>query len=116
MKPIIFTILLVFAFLFGCTGTDNTTYNKLDNLTNKPEAKISHEGDWTIVTTTEKGNRVYWFLAPDVKNVSPAQFKKTIKSGNKSEGETEIVSQCDAPKQACDDLMKQFNSLSEKYK
>jgi hypothetical protein len=64
----------------------------------------------------ENGDHVYWFLAPDVDNVSSALFKKVIHTGNKNELKTETVSQCDAPKQTCDDLMKQFKNLSEKFK
>ena len=85
-------------------------------MTNNPSAKIAHEDGWTIVSKIESGDRVYWFLAPEVDNVSPAMFKKIIYTNVKSELETKTVSQCDAPKQTCDDLMKQFKILSEKHK
>jgi len=108
-------------FLVACSGTDSKAGvsgvdHSVEDLTKNPSAKITHEGDWTIVSKMENGNRVYWFLAPDVDNVSSAMFKKIIFSGKDSELETKMVSQCDAPKQTCDELMEQFKKMSEKYK
>lgn len=116
----IFTLSL-FIFLIGCFGADNKADNpgsnrSLDDLTESPTAKITHENGWTIVSKMEDKDRVYWFLAPEVDNVSPAMFKKIIFSSDKSELETKTVSECEAPRQTCDDLMKQFKVLSEKYK
>jgi hypothetical protein len=98
--------------MVSCSGTDD----KPDPSSIDPSANIVHKDGWSIVSKIENGDRVYWFLAPEVNNVSPAMFKKIIYTNNKSELETKTVSQCDAPKQACDDLMKQFKILSEKYK
>jgi hypothetical protein len=114
-------ILPLFVFLLACSGTDNKTDasgagHSVEDLAKNPSAKITHEGGWTIVSKMENGNRVYWFLAPEVDNVSPAMFKKIIYAGDKSELETETVSQCEAARQTCDDLMKKFKKLSEKYK
>lgn len=114
-------LLLLFFVLVACSGTDDKTDTSsidpsVEYLTNNPSAKIAHEGGWTIVSKIESGDRVYWFLAPEVDNVSPAMFKKIIYTNVKSELETKTVSQCDAPKQTCDDLMKQFKILSGKYK
>ena len=111
----------LFIILITCCGTDSKTDasgvgHSVEDLTKIPSAKITHEDGWTIVSKIENGDRVYWFLAPEVDNVSPAIFKKIVYVKNKSELETETVSQCDAPKQTCDDLMKKFKSLSEKYK
>ena len=122
MMHLHYTITLsLFVFLVACSGTDNKTDASgvglsVEDLTKNSSAKITNEGGWTIVSKLENGDRVYWFLAPEVDNVSPAMFKKIIYTKNKSELETETVSQCDAPKQTCDDLMKKFKSLSEKYK
>lgn len=116
----IFTLPL-FVLLLACSGTDSKTGasgagHSIDDLAKNPSAKITHEDGWSIVSKMENENRVYWFLAPEVDNVSPAMFKKIIYAGDKSELETETVSQCEAPKQTCDDLMKKFKKLSEKYK
>jgi hypothetical protein len=113
--------LALFFFLVACSKTDNKTDapgvdHSVEYLTNNPSAKITHEDGWTIISKIENGDRVYWFLAPDVDNVSSAVFKKIIHARNKSDLQTETVSQCDAPKQTCDDLMKQFKILSETYK
>ena len=104
--------LLLFFFMVSCSGT----VDKSDTSSIDPSANIVHEDGWSIVSKIENGDRVYWFLAPEVNNVSPAMFKKIIYTNIKSELETKTVSQCDAPKQTCDDLMKQFKILSEKYK
>ena len=116
----IFTLSLL-VFLVACSGTDSKSGatrvgHSVEDLTKNPSAKITHENGWTIVSKVENGDRVYWFLAPEVDNVSPAMFKKIVYTGNKNELETKTVSQCDAPKQTCDDLMKKYESLSEKYK
>ncbi len=111
----------LFFVLFACSGTDDKTDTasinpSVEYLAKKPSAKTFHEDGWTIVSKTESGNHVYWFLAPEVDNVSPTMFKKIIYKKVKSELETKTVSQCDAPKQTCDDLMKKYKTLSEKYK
>ena len=122
MKHLHFIVALALSFfLVACSGTDNTTdasdigYS-VEYLTKNPSAKIIHEDGWIIISNMEDGDRVYWFLAPDVDNVSSAIFKKIIHTSNKGDLRTETVSQCDAPKQTCDDLMKQFKNLSEKFK
>jgi len=92
------------------------TYGAFEDASKNPGANIIHDGDWTIVSRTEKGNRVYWFVAPDMNKVSPALYKKTIRGDDKGGRETVIVSNCEAPKQVCDNLMVEFKTLSEKYK
>lgn len=117
----IILLLLLFCFVNACSAPDRGTAQssrapgELDNLANEPGANITHEDGWAIVSRTENGDRVYWFLAPDVNNVSPAQFKKTIHVGENNVKETKIVSECDAPRQVCDDLTEAFEALSEKY-
>ena len=108
-------------FLVACAGTDSATgssnsYNTLENLTKGSSSKSAHEDGWTIVSKMVNGDRVYWFFAPDIDNVSPAMFKKTILNKDKSKQGFEVVSKCDAPIQVCDELMRQFKALSEKYK
>jgi hypothetical protein len=111
----------VSCFIVACAGTDSSTGSsstskKYENLAEGASSKTTHEDGWTIVSKMENGDRVYWFFAPDVDNVSPAMFKKTIFSKDKSKQGFETVSECEAAKQVCDDLMKQFKTLSEKYK
>ena len=115
----IFTLSL-FIFLIGCFGADNKADNpgsnrSLDDLTESPTAKITHENGWTIVSKMEDNDRVYWFLAPEVDKTTPAMFKKTVHVTENTR-ETVVVSECEAPKQVCDDLMEHFKTLSEKYK
>lgn len=107
-------------FLVACAGTDSTTgssdaSNTFESLTKGPSPKTTHENGWAVVSKMENGERVYWFFAPDIDNVSPAMFKKTILNKDKSKQGFELVSKCDAPIQVCDDLMRQFKTLSEKY-
>ena len=122
MKYLHFSVTLpLFILLVACSGTDGKTGasdvdDPVAGLTKNPSAEITHEDGWTIVSKIENGNRVYWFLAPELDNVSPGMFKKIIYTDNKSDLKTETVSECEAPKQTCDDLMKEFKNLSEKYK
>lgn len=91
------------------------TYDAFEEATKTPDASITKDGDWTVVSRMEKGKRVYWFVAPDVDKISPALFKKSIQLDNNSKT-TLTVSKCEAPKKTCDDLMKTFETMSEKYK
>jgi hypothetical protein len=116
-----FLTLPLFILLAACYATDRKTGtsdagHRVEELTKDSSAKITHEDGWTIVSRMENTDRVYWFLAPEVDNVSPAMFQKIIYTGDKRELESKIVSECEAPKQTCDDLMKQFKVMSEKYK
>jgi hypothetical protein len=125
MKPLnTITTLILFSCMPGCSGPEEASvtvdpamsYAAFEDASNHPDANISHEGDWKVVSRVENGDRVYWFVAPDVDKVSPALFKKTIHAENKNEKVTVIVSKCDAPKQTCDSLMDQFKVMSKKYK
>ena len=58
---------------------------------------------------------MYWFLAPDIDGKSPAMFKKIINTTDKSQPAVKIISECDAPKQLCDELGTRFKEISEKY-
>ncbi|MDH5392451.1 MAG: hypothetical protein OEY11_04595 [Gammaproteobacteria bacterium] len=116
--------LITIYFLTACSepqeatiSVDPTmTYGAFEEATKTPDASITHDGGWTVVTRMKNGNRVYWFVAPDVNKVSPALFKKTIHLKDKNTKQTLTVSKCEAAKQSCDDLMEQFKTLSEKYK
>ena len=122
MKFKYFTILLpLLSFLVACSGNDNKANEpaiaqSLEKLSGSPSADIVYEDGWTIVSKIEDGNRVYWFLAPEQDNVSPALYKKVIYANDESGLKTKLVSQCEASKQTCDELMEKFRKLSEKYK
>jgi hypothetical protein len=117
-----FTILLpLLSFLLSCSGNDNklnepAITESIEKLSGSASPDIMYEDGWTIVSKIEDGNRVYWFLAPERDNVSPALFKKVIYANDESGLKTKFVSQCEAPKQTCDELMEKFRKLSEKYK
>ena len=81
-----------------------------------PSASITHEDGWTIVSKEENGDRVYWFLAPDVNGASPAMFKKVINTSDKDQPAVKIISECEASKQLCDELGARFRQMSEKYR
>lgn len=106
--------------LVSCFGTDNKKETSAkekpaEDLVNDSSAEITYEDGWTIVSKIENGTKVYWFLAPEVEDVSQAMFKKTIHINDNTGLQSKIVSECEAPKHRCDDLMKQFNNISEKY-
>ncbi len=93
-----------------------SVYRAFEAIKKKPAASISHQDGWSIVSLTEKGNRVYWFLAPDEDNITPALIKKTIHEKDKDTHEIDIVSECGALRKKCEALMKQFKTLSKDYK
>ena len=98
MKHLHFIIALpLFFFLVACSGADSKSDasgvdHSVEDLTKTPSAKNTHESDWTIISKMEDGDCVYWFLAPEVDNVTPAMFKKIIYTKDKSELETKTVS------------------------
>jgi hypothetical protein len=116
--------LFLICCLISCSEPDEAsasvdhpaTYGAFEDASKSPDASITHDDKWTIVSRMENGDRVYWFVAPDVNQTSPALFKKTVHTPGKNEKETVTVSKCDAPKQTCDDLMEQFKALSVKYR
>ena len=121
MKFKFFSILLpILSFVISCSGSDNKAdepaiTHSTEKLSGGAPADIMYEDGWTIVSKIEDGNRVYWFLAPEKDNVSPALFKKIIYAKDVNGLKTKFVSQCEAPKQDCDELMDRFHRMSEKY-
>jgi len=117
-------IIVIFLMLSPCVlAAENTAridepsvYRAFEAIKKKPAASISHQDGWSIVSLTEKGNRVYWFLAPDEDNITPALIKKTIHEKNKDTHEIVIISECGALREKCEVLMKKFKTLSEGYK
>ncbi|MFV9616287.1 MAG: hypothetical protein ACNYZG_10045 [Gammaproteobacteria bacterium] len=87
----------------------------LEKLKKHPSSNVSQQGGWSIVSLKENGNQVIWFFAPKEHAVHPAVVKKTI-TVKDSGTETVILTLCEAPKQKCDDLIKQFKNLNEIYK
>jgi len=119
-----FTTLFVLAsacLLFGCSANDNkgntsSIRQSATKLANENSADITHKNGWTIINKMENMNRVYWFLAPDENGRSPALFKKTVFTDTNSELKMKTVSECEAPKQTCDDLLLEYKSLSDDYR
>ncbi|MCW8956689.1 MAG: molecular chaperone DnaJ [Gammaproteobacteria bacterium] len=87
----------------------------LEKLTKHPSANISQQGGWTIISLIENGNHVIWFFAPEEHAAHPAMVKRTILEKNGSL-EIKMVSFCQAPKQKCDELSKQFENLNKQFK
>jgi phage terminase large subunit-like protein len=125
MRSLLSIILLITLYsVAGCSEPQDAaisvdpavSYGAFENASKKPDASITHDGDWTVVSRMDKSDRVYWFVAPNVNKVSPALFRKTIHVDDKGGKKTVVVSNCEAPKQTCDDLMEKFKNLSEKYK
>ncbi|MFW2372309.1 MAG: molecular chaperone DnaJ [Gammaproteobacteria bacterium] len=87
----------------------------LEKLKKHPSANISQRDDWTIISVLEDGDHVLWFFAPEQHAAHPAMIKRTIveKDGGK---ETLIVSFCQAPKQKCDELNREFTKLNKQFK
>jgi len=86
-----------------------------EKLIKNPSSKISQQDGWSIVSLIENGNHVFWFFAPKENAAHPAVVKKTI-SVKEGSSETVILTLCEAPKQKCDDLIRQFKAINEIYK
>ena len=107
--------LIILALLICTAGCKDQDAAVNTSPASDSSATITHEDGWTIVSKEEDGDRVHWFIAPDVDGVSPAMFKKIINTNNKDEPAIKIVSECEAPKQLCDELGVKFREMSEKY-
>jgi len=112
MKPARLIILALVICVVSCTNSDS-----VENMVPEADstASITHEDGWTIVSKEENGDRVYWFIAPDVNGASPAMFKKMINTSDKNQPGIKIVSECEASKKLCDELNARFKEMSEKY-
>lgn len=112
MKPARVIILALATCVVSCTNSDS-----LENMLPDGDstASITHEDGWTIVSKEENGDRVHWFLAPDVNGVSPAMFKKIINTSDKNQPQVKIISECEASKQLCNELAARFKDISKKY-
>ena len=113
-------LVVLFYVVAACNGTDSKSepsdiHNEFESQAKKSAARIYHEEDWTIVFLTEDDDHVYWFLAPEVDNATPALFKKTVYATEKDGQKMMLVSECEAPRHICDDLMKKFRTLSKSY-
>jgi len=118
--PALFLSAMCF-ILLACNGTQNKASSpsiaqSVTKLTSDSSADITHKYGWTIVSKIENKNRIYWFLAPDVNGTSPALFKKTIYTDVDSELKTKTVSECEAPKKTCEELMLRYKELSDTYR
>ncbi|MFV9615074.1 MAG: hypothetical protein ACNYZG_03910 [Gammaproteobacteria bacterium] len=116
---IVFTSLILHSTNLLADNEDVIDYSSvsetLEKLKKHPSSKISKQDGWLIVSLIENGNHVHWFFAPKENAAHPAVVKKTItvKDGSR---ETVILTLCEAPKQTCDDLIKQFKNINETYK
>jgi hypothetical protein len=116
---IVFTSLILHSTNLLADNEDTIDYSALsetfEKLIKNPSSKISQQDGWSIVSLIEKGNHVHWFFAPKENAAHPAVVKKTItlKEGG---SETVILTLCEAPKKKCDDLIRQFNNINEKFK
>ena len=86
-----------------------------EKLKKHPSSKISQHEGWSIASLIENGNHVFWFFAPKENAAHPAVVKKTI-SVKDGSSETVILTLCEAPKQKCEDLIRQFKTINELYK
>ena len=116
---IVFVLLILYSTNLLAVNESAVDYSSvseaLEKLKKHPSSKISQQDGWLIVSLIENGNHVFWFFAPKEHAAHPAVMKKTItvKDGGI---ETVILTLCEAPKQKCDDLIKQFKNINEIYK
>ena len=88
----------------------------LEALKERPSAEYVKRKGWSVVSLVEDGSRVVWFFAPKEHGIYPALIKKTITEKKGSTADTVMLSLCEAPKQKCDDLARQFKDINESYK
>ena len=116
---IVFTSIILHSTNLLAENEDVIDYSSvsetLEKLKKHPSSKISQQDGWSIVSLIENGNHVLWFFAPKENSAHPAVVKKTITVKDGS-SETVILTLCEAPKQTCDDLIKQFKHINETYK
>ena len=116
---IVFTSIILHSTNLLAENEDVIDYSSvsetLEKLKKHPSSKISQQDGWSIVSLIENGNHVLWFFAPKENAAHPAVVKKTITVKDGS-SETVILTLCEAPKQTCDDLIKQFKHINETYK
>jgi hypothetical protein len=87
----------------------------LEALRKDPNAHFETRGGWTVVTTTEDGNSVFWSFSPEGDPSYPAAVKRTLipKDGA---WYMDMAVLCGGPKAACDKLVEDFKRLNERMK
>lgn len=111
---IVFATIAIVIYSVTINKSDSPVYDSAIDQPERNDAEAVKIGDWTVVQKQENGERVYWFSAPGENGVSPGIFKKIIHNDDTNK-EFTIISQCEAPKQTCDRLMKQFEELNKAY-
>ena len=85
----------------------------LTALQNKPGAEVAVKGGWTIIT--ERASQVLWSFTPKDNPAFPAVVKRAVvQEGGKIYIATKVL--CEAPKSACDQLVADFDMLTDKVR
>jgi hypothetical protein len=67
---------------------------------------------WTVVASREHGAAVEWFFTPQTHAVYPAVIKRTVVEQD-GVGMIDIAALCEAPQEACDQLIEDFRQTHE---
>ena len=89
-----------------------TVASALTSVKARQGVTVSVVREWTIIT--DEANKEVWSFAPPSYPAYPAVVKRAVKA--RPEGGSEIIMLvlCEATKEACDNLVREFNSMNHR--
>jgi hypothetical protein len=87
----------------------------LEALRKKPGVTITESNGWIVVDESESGQseRALWSFSPSTYPAYPAVAKRTV---HEKDGKVwiELAVECEATKEACDQMVREFQDLNER--
>ena len=97
----------------GQAGVGYTSVNgALQDLRSKPNVtvQVTKPDGWVIVSDPDSNS--YWSFTPDGHYADPAVVRRAIKTASNGEIRIEMTGLCEATKENCDRLMKEFEQMN----
>jgi hypothetical protein len=89
-----------------------TVAEALASLKKRKDVSISTERNWTIIVDDK--NLTIWSFAPDSYIAHPAVVKRTARSRAGGGSNIEMLVLCEASKEACDQLVREFAAMNRR--
>lgn len=118
MKPImtILGLLVAIAETVNADDPSPITYPSvaatLEALQADPSATFEKQSGWTVVASRENENPVQWFFTPEEHPAHPSVVKRTVVEKD-GVGYIDLVTLCQVPQSACDQLLDDFRQVGE---
>ena len=115
IKPILFCLMLLSWSSHGSKPSESSigyesVEEALNAMKNSPGAAVRYENGWTVVNFQNK--RILWLFTPEDHPAHPSAVKREVVHNDKGISLDMNVS-CKSTKEACDQLVEEFELLNE---